>query len=298
MRVTLWLLTVTTWLFSSRGFLYSPYISSNNRNIGSTNYGHSPFSSSVRETQLASSTENFMNLIRSNATISLRDLLTQLPIEDLKLTEMKAVMQKLGVPPGSLRKSELKAVLEALKKGEEFPTKREMPRRLMSNMKALNVLANGDLSNNEDMGIEVVVQHATPLRVKRINDGERFWRLYSELEDDNDREDNESGYVWNRSDLVEAFKDGNLFGLEIKGAADLYFLLPCLCIVKDSIVSNVWTHTRARRKGFAIMLIKLLRVRNVLNPTYNSIPFWKACGLYDCEGVQSLLSVQDHPLLE
>jgi hypothetical protein len=261
-------------------------------------YGQSLFISSVRvsASHRASSTEDYMDLIRSNATISLRDMLTQLPIEDLKLTEMKAVMQKLGVPPGSLRKPELKAILKALKNSEDFPTKREMPRRLMSNIKALNILANSDLAN-EDSGIEVAGQNASPLRIKKIKDGERFWRLYSELEDQNNLADDKSSYVWNRSDLVEAFKDEKLYGLEIKGAGDLYFLLPCLCIVKDSTVSSVWTHTRARRKGFAIMLIKLLRVQNVLNPTYDSLPFWEACGLCDCEGVQSLLSVEDHQLL-
>jgi hypothetical protein len=301
MRVLLWLFTIITWFFSSRSFHYSSFLSRSPRGVAFFSYGQSLYSSSVRvrASQRASSTEDFMDLIRSNATISLRDMLTRLPIEDLKLTEMKAVMHKLGVPPGSLRKSELKAILKALKNSEEFPTKREMPRRLMSNIKALNVLANGDLTN-EDTGIEVLEQHATPLRIKRIKDGERFWRLYSELEDDklwNNLADDKSSYVWNRSDLVEAFKDEKLYGLEIKGGGDLFFLLPCLCIVKDSLVSSVWTHTRARRKGFATMLIKLLRVRNVLNPTYDSLPFWKACGLYDCEGVQSLLSVQDHQLL-
>lgn len=287
MRLIFWFYCISTF---TTGFRYSPFTSSISRSpgkIGFTKCAYSLFSSSVGAKQRASSTDDFMDLIRSNETISIRDLLIQLPIEELKLTELKDVMRKLGVPPSSLRKPELKAILNALKNSEEFPSKREMPRRFMSNMKALNVLA------NKDKGIEVIAQHATPLRIKKIKDGDCFWRLYSELEDDT------SGYLNSRSDLVEAFKEENLYGLEIKGN-DLYFLLPCLCIVKDSTVSVVWTHTRARRKGFGIMLMKLLKVRNVYNPSLDSIPFWKACGLHNCEGVQTLMKehiARDYKLL-
>jgi hypothetical protein len=126
------------------------------------------------------------------------------------------------------------------------------------------------------------------IRVKEINTGSDFWSIYSELEDD------KSGFLWNRDIILDAFKSGDLYGLEVgetnsmrkRGARtdelfckDSWYLLPCFCVKKDETVLIVWTHSRARRRGFAKKLIQSLRVTKVNTPLPESFGFWKAIGM-------------------
>jgi GNAT superfamily N-acetyltransferase len=130
----------------------------------------------------------------------------------------------------------------------------------------------------------------------QIESVENFWALYDELIDD------DSGFQYNRATLLEAFKNGNLWGLTIKetdsmfkrGAAeDIIFikpcvahqlyLLPCLCVLNNegNKILIIWTHSRARRHGYAKTLIEYLSFDTLLipdRPLPESIPFWKACG--------------------
>mgnify|MGYP000353751366 CR=1 FL=1 len=41
----------------------------------------------------------------------------------------------------------------------------------------------------------------------------------------------------------------------------------------------IWTHTRARRNGFAKKLVNLLNIQYAYNPLPESIDFWKACNI-------------------
>src|SRR5205809_561033 len=49
-----------------------------------------------------------------------------------------------------------------------------------------------------------------------ITNGDEFWTLFDELEDD------ESGFIGNRSVLVDAYKDGNLYGLKVTETDSMY----------------------------------------------------------------------------
>ena len=100
-----------------------------------------------------------------------------------------------------------------------------------------------------------------------------FWNLFDELCDDNSR------FLFNRATILEAYKNGNLYGLTVdetddmhkrNAGADLIFcqsmfrnlyLLPCFCVKEDNKAIIIWTHTRARNMGFATKLIKLLGIK-------------------------------------
>jgi len=130
----------------------------------------------------------------------------------------------------------------------------------------------------------------------QIESVENFWALYDELIDD------DSGFQYNRATLLEAFKNGNLWGLTIKETDSMFkrhaaedpifvknniahtlYLLPCLCVLNsegDKILI-IWTHSRARRHGYAKILVEYLSIHTLLipdRPLPESLPFWKACG--------------------
>jgi hypothetical protein len=130
-------------------------------------------------------------------------------------------------------------------------------------------------------------------RLSKIERGEDFWRLMDELADD------KSGFVHNKTILVDAFRQGKLFGLRVEETDAMfkrqawkdtvfckgsYYLLPCLCIrhgVRGSYIATIiWTHSRARRKGFARTLVKLLKIKEADTPLPESTDFWDAMGIY------------------
>ena len=122
-------------------------------------------------------------------------------------------------------------------------------------------------------------------------DSDVFWSLIDELYDDN------SEFICNRTKILEAYTKGNLYGLEVNETDLMYnnnannddifckyslYLLPCLCIKENNKAIIIWTHTRARRKGFAKKLVELLQIKYAYNPLPDSIHFWKKCNIKIC----------------
>ena len=138
--------------------------------------------------------------------------------------------------------------------------------------------------------------------LKKINNSSDFWCLIDELCDDN------SGFLCNRTTILDAYNEGNLYGLKIietdemfkRGARkdiifcdNSFYLLPTFCIIDKYIdplihldltnYSNkiviIWTHTRARKMGFAKKLIELLKIEYAFKPLPESIKFWEKCNI-------------------
>lgn len=123
-------------------------------------------------------------------------------------------------------------------------------------------------------------------------DSTEFWFLYDEILDDR------SGFFFNRSTILEAYKNGNLYGLQVLETNEMYergarmdkifcenflnkswYLLPCFCVKENNEAVIIWTHTRARNKGFAKKLVELLHIEYAWNPLPESIGFWKKCNV-------------------
>ena len=117
---------------------------------------------------------------------------------------------------------------------------------------------------------------------------EDFWCLFDELCNDN------SGFYHNRSTILEAYKNGNLYGLHVIESDKMYergvkdnnifcddslYLLPCFCVKENNKAIIIWTHTRARKMGFAKKLVELLHIEYADNPLPDSIEFWKKCNV-------------------
>ena len=134
------------------------------------------------------------------------------------------------------------------------------------------------------------------IRLTQIDDYD-FWRLFDEMVDDN------SGFFHNRSTLLEAYKNDNLYGLSVGETDEMFqrrarmdtlfcrnswYLLPCFCVKEDDTAIIIWTHTRARRNGFAKKLVELLHIKYAHTPLPESIEFWKKCNVRNAiEKVQS-----------
>tara|TARA_A100001015_G_C15002788_1_gene719300 strand:+ start:196 stop:612 length:417 start_codon:yes stop_codon:yes gene_type:complete len=131
------------------------------------------------------------------------------------------------------------------------------------------------------------------IELQKIEDGDDLWVLFDELVDD------KSGFFFNRSTIIESYKDGNLYGLYVNenqfmfdnrirghklfardyGGCLSWYLLPCFCIKENDKCIILWVHSRARRKGFGTKLVKLLNIKEICTPLPESLPFWKACNL-------------------
>ena len=124
--------------------------------------------------------------------------------------------------------------------------------------------------------------------VECIDSEQDFWCIFDELVDDN------SEFLQNRNTILDSWRKGNMFGVRIvetesmyqRGArgdtlfcADSWYLVPCFCIKDENTVIIIWTHSRARRMGFAKKMIESLEIKNTLNPLPESYAFWEACGL-------------------
>lgn len=115
-----------------------------------------------------------------------------------------------------------------------------------------------------------------------------FWCLFDEMVDD------KSGFLNNRSTILEAYKKGNLYGVRVAETDKMYerrammddifcresfYLLPCFCVKNNNVAVIIWTHTRARKMGFARKLVKLLGIEHAHKPLPESAGFWKKCGV-------------------
>lgn len=122
------------------------------------------------------------------------------------------------------------------------------------------------------------------IKLEQITDGDDFWCLINELIDD------KSGFMCNKSMIVEAYKHGNLYGLRMNETnlmykndarahkifcKDSFYLLPCFCIKDDQEAIILWVHTRARLNGFGKLLIQELGIKVTRNLLHDSIGFWE-----------------------
>ena len=122
------------------------------------------------------------------------------------------------------------------------------------------------------------------LKLVKITDGGDFWSLMDEIKDDS--------IYCNRTAIVESFKHDNLYGLVVDETDEMYnkglgtddlfccsnnslYLLPCFCIKEDDTAIIIWTHKRARNKGFAKKLVELLNIKYARNILPESKDFWK-----------------------
>ena len=137
--------------------------------------------------------------------------------------------------------------------------------------------------------------HWGKLKLVEITDSQKFWYLYDELEKDM------SGIVKNRTCLLQAFRNGHLYGLEVEETDEMYdknereknsifcrsklgefswYLLPCFCVKREDKAMMIWTHSRARKNGFATKLTELLGIKTAYIPlASDSLDFWKARGI-------------------
>lgn len=79
-------------------------------------------------------------------------------------------------------------------------------------------------------------------------------------------------------EMYKNLENEDLFCHDMSGERQGY-LLPCFCITNDSTALIIWTHTRARRKGFATKLVNLLKIECAHLPLPESINFWKSCNI-------------------
>lgn len=110
----------------------------------------------------------------------------------------------------------------------------------------------------------------------------------------NEMIEDQSDFVHNFGSILDAFKVGNLYGLCVDETQEMFdkneqsnpifiqstqYLLPCFCIVDEDHVDLIWTHSRARRCGFARKMVELLNITNARNPLPGSESFWEKCGI-------------------
>ena len=126
------------------------------------------------------------------------------------------------------------------------------------------------------------------INVFNVEDGNDFWSIINELYNDN------SDFLCNKDIIVEGYRDGNLYSLRVQESDSMYkrnakqdeifcknsfCMLPCFCIKNKDCATLIWTHTRARRKGFARKLITDLKIKSAYNPLPESLDFWRACDI-------------------
>ena len=126
------------------------------------------------------------------------------------------------------------------------------------------------------------------ITLNQITISDEFWCLFDELCGDN------SGFCHNRSSILQAYKDGNLYGLTVNETDKMFerrarrdsifcdnswYLLPCFCIKENTDAIIIWTHTRARKMGFARKLVDLLHIERAQNPLPESVGFWEKCNV-------------------
>jgi hypothetical protein len=136
--------------------------------------------------------------------------------------------------------------------------------------------------------LHTIIDDWGKIKLKQIESEYDFWCLIDELNDD------ASDLYNNRCTILEAYKNGNLYGLDVNETDKMYdrrarednifckdswYLLPCFCIKENNKAIIIWTHTRARKMGFAKQLVKLLNIEYAYNPLQNSIDFWKKCNV-------------------
>lgn len=122
------------------------------------------------------------------------------------------------------------------------------------------------------------------IKLEQIDDADDFWCILDELVDD------KSSFILNKNIILNALLKKSLFGLRVEETdemfeenernnpifcKDSFYLLPCFCIKLNDTAKIIWTHSRARRRGFARCLIEKLKIKYAYNPLPESYEFWK-----------------------
>lgn len=130
--------------------------------------------------------------------------------------------------------------------------------------------------------------------------GYDFWALFDMMTEEG------SGFVNNRALLVQAYREGTLYGLKVAETEEMFsrqarrdplfvplrhnatwYMLPCLCWCTGKSSNRtaviLWVHNSVRRHGIGSTLVRLLRVVEVDTPLEESMPFWEAIG-YQADG--------------
>lgn len=134
----------------------------------------------------------------------------------------------------------------------------------------------------------LVTHHKDPTNMwqtQQIIDGNDFWELLDSFIDDQ-----RGGSIspCDKKRIVEAYRDGKLFGLCSNNDSDRELcvkdsgnLLPCFCMVDmiDGITTatGIWTSTLARRRGLARAMVDHLGIMEASHVLPETIPFWEAC---------------------
>ena len=73
-----------------------------------------------------------------------------------------------------------------------------------------------------------------------------------------------------------------------------FYLLPCLCVFDNEILSIIWAHSRARKRGLATTLLKLLNVKTISNPLPESLEFWEKSGFEFTDEKQYIMRYKEN----
>ena len=127
----------------------------------------------------------------------------------------------------------------------------------------------------------------TPIQITKGTD---FWAILQDMGEQDDP------YLFNCNLLVEAYRDGNMYGLTFN--ADDYehslqeqpltdkdcfctnstYLFSAMCIKEDNIAIALWIHPKIRRLGIATAFIELLHITGAHKPLRNTETFWRRAG--------------------
>ena len=125
-----------------------------------------------------------------------------------------------------------------------------------------------------------------------------FWSIMDELYIEVCNSDG-IGFWNNRGTILDAYSKGKLYGLRVDETDEMFkrgvmgdpvfcrqlngevswYLLPCFCVKEGDEAILLWTHTRARRRGFAKKLVELLEIKSADWPLPESLGFWQKCGI-------------------
>ena len=128
-----------------------------------------------------------------------------------------------------------------------------------------------------------------------VDTGGVFLALLDEMERDR------SGFIHNRTVLVEAFRDHQMFYMCVpetdamfkdkdsryhprfmdwKQHADVpFYCLPIVAVIgrkDESVIDILWVHSRCRRAGFGRMIVQQLGIKRAPCVMEDSVPFWNA----------------------
>lgn len=136
----------------------------------------------------------------------------------------------------------------------------------------------------------------TPIK---ITAGTDFWSILQEMGEQEDP------YLFNCNLLVEAYRDGNMYGLTFSSSTleddddgapssplseeqalldkdpfctNSTYLLSAFCIKEENIAIALWIHPKIRRLGIATAFIELLQISGAHKPLRHTEAFWRHAG--------------------